>query len=200
MKLTSKRFLDYINQLHNNNLYIPDRLIYFGAIDTSLEDAPDEVNSLTSAQVIKNLYLLEQINHNQITLILNSIGGSWDDGIAIYDYIKSLKSKVKIVVLGKAWSMGSIILQAGSHRIIYKHTSLLIHDGSEAYAGTSKDFEAWAKRSLITREQMYKIYYEQVKKKRKKITLQQIEDMCNHDFILTGKEIIDIGLADKIIK
>jgi len=183
-----------IYSLHDINLYLPTRTIYFGG-DTINED---EVNATTIAQTIKNLMVLEHQNPGEpIKLILNSCGGSWFDGIALYDMIKSLASPLIIIAMGKVFSMGSIILQAGDVRVVTKHTTMMIHDGSDGYGGSPKSFEAWGKNSKAVREQSYNIYYNQMVNKNPKITLKKIEQMCSHDTILNAEQCVEMGLADQ---
>lgn len=182
---------------HETNVYLPTRTVYFaGSICVE-----DEVNSVSVAQTIKNLQILEHQDQGKpITLILNSCGGSWEDGIGLYDIIKALKSPVTIIAIGKVYSMGSIILQAGVKRIMTKHTAIMIHDGTEGVFANAKAFESWGDWSKVTRKQMYNIYYSQMKKKNPKITIKKIEDMCGHDAIFTAQEAVDIGLADELME
>lgn len=188
--------LDHLNTLHDKGIHVPSRTIYFGGTIETL----DEVDSVSVAHVIKNLYILESKEIAPIKIILNSCGGSWFDGIALYDVIKSLKSTVTIIGIGQLFSMGSVIFQAGDNRYLTKHSYMLIHNGCEGFYGDAKNYERWAENSKDVRKQMYEIYYEQMKKKNKKITLKKIEEMCDHDCILNSKECVKIGLADKIIK
>jgi len=182
---------------HDTNLYIPTRTVYFGGGVIN----EDIVDSVTIAQVIKNLQILEHRDQGEsITLVLNSCGGSWEDGIALYDMIRALKSPVNILAMGKVYSMGSVILQAGDKRIMTKHTAMMIHDGLEGVEAPPKAFEAWGEWSKVTRKQMYEIYYEQMVKKSPDITLGEIESMCSHDTILSAKNAVDVGLADIIME
>ena len=66
--------------------------------------------------------------------------------------------------------------------------------------GTTKDFKSWADESKKVRKEMYEIFYQQMKKKDKKITLKKIEDICSHDTIINAKKAVEIGLADEVIK
>jgi len=193
------RWLEEIEKFHSDNLYLPTRTIYFGGIGNDYDDSQDEVNCKTCAQLLKNLYILEHKEKAPITILLSSPGGSWEDGIAVYDYIKKMKSPVKIIGMGKLYSMGSVIFQAGDKRFLQQNTLMMIHDGSDGYCGDSKAYEAWAKISKHIREVMYKIYYVNMKEKKPRITLKEIEDMCGHDFIMTSKEAVKMGLADKIL-
>jgi len=197
-KRISDLFLANVEKFHADNIYIPTRTIYFGGTNV-LDDEPDEVNCKTVGQFIKNLHILEAKEIAPISVLLNTPGGSWEDGIAVYDIINNLKSKVNILGMGKIWSMGSIIFQAGSKRVLLPNSTIMIHDGKDGYIGDSKSFENWARESERIRQTMYKIYYEQIKKKKSRITLKDIEDMCSHDKIFTAKEAIRWGLADRIM-
>ncbi len=181
---------------HENNIYIPSRTIYFGSSEPGFD--MDTVNAFTVGQTIKNLHVLDKINSKPITLLLNTPGGNWEDGMAVYDIIKTLKSRVTIIGMGKIYSMGSIIMQAGHTRLMTENAYMMIHDGSDAYDGNTKSFEAWASHSKITRYKMYNIYFDKMKVKNKKITLEKIELMCAHDKIFTADEAVKVGLADMI--
>lgn len=197
-KRISDLFLANIEKFHADNLYIPTRTIYFGGTNI-LDDEPDEVNCKTIGQFIKNLHILEAKEIAPISVLLNTPGGSWEDGIAAYDLIKNLKSKINILGMGKIWSMGSIIFQAGDRRVLLPNSTIMIHDGTDGYVGNAKSFESWAEDSKRVRNVMYKIYHEQIKKKKSRITLNDIEDMCSHDKIFTAKEAVRYGLADRVM-
>lgn len=191
---------DY-DKFHEYNLFIPTRTIYFaGKTGNIIEgEVADEVTSSTTAELIKNLQILEHREIAPISILLNSCGGSWEDGMAVYDFIKASKSHVTIIGLGKIYSMGSVIMQAGDDRILTQNSYMMIHDGSEGYIGTPRSFEAWAKFSEATRSTMYKIYYDRMKKKNRRITLKEIEKICSHDTIYTAEQAVQVGLADEII-
>ena len=195
-KKTSRSLvIDYISKFHEDNLYLPARAIYFGG-----QDNDDEVNCRNVGQVIKNLYILDNINHSTITLFLNSPGGEVEDGLALYDVIRSLKSRVVIIGLGKVYSMSSIIMQAGAKRLMMPNSYFMIHDGKIGYEGNSKDYEAWAGWSKKVRKLTYKIYYDRMKERRSRITYAEIEDMCASDTILSADEAVEMGLVDEVIK
>jgi ATP-dependent Clp protease protease subunit len=192
-------FLAGMILFHETNLYIPTRTIYFGGVGVDSSSDNDEVNCRTVSQLIKNLHILETKEIGPISLLLNTPGGSWEDGIAVYDLINNLKSEVIIIGMGKVWSMGSIIFQAGTKRILMPNSTMMIHDGHDGYVGDAKSFENWAMDSKRVRNIMYNIYYERMKKRNPKITLKDIENMCAHDKILDAKESVEIGLADLVM-
>jgi len=182
---------------HDKNLYVPSRTIYFGG---QHEDDGDVVNDRTVAQLIKNLHILEHGEIAPISILLNTVGGSWEDGIAVYDVIKSLKSSVNIIGIGKVYSMGSVIMQAGDFRLLTENTYMMIHDGSEGYEGDPKMIERWMEVSKAVRMKMYDIFWQRMKQKRKKLRLRDIEQMCAIDTLYNAEEAVKYGLADKIIK
>ena len=190
-KLTSN---DY-EMFHEVNLYVPTRTIYFGG---QYYDE-DVVTSQTVSQLIKNLHILEHREISPISILLNTRGGSWESGIAVYDIIKKLKSPVNIIGLGQVYSMGSIILQSASKRILTENTYIMCHDGSEGYEGDPKMIERWMEVSRAVRLKMYDIYWQKMKIKNKKIKLRDVEKMCAIDTLFTAHEAVDIGLADEVM-
>ena len=198
VKRINDLFLANVEKFHSDNLYIPTRTIYFGGTSL-LDDDPDEVNCKTAGQLIKNLHILENKEKGPITILMSTPGGSWEDGIAMYDLIKKAKSNITIVGMGKLYSMGSIILQGADKRVLMPNATIMIHDGNDGYNGDAKSYENWAEFSKHTRKTMYKIYYDKMKKKKAKITLKDVEEMCGHDNWFTAKEAVRIGLADRIM-
>jgi ATP-dependent Clp protease protease subunit len=198
-KRTSDLFLNNVEKFHADNLYLPTRTIYFGSAGIDSDTDNDEVNCRTVAQLIKNLHILEAKEQKPISILLNTPGGYWEDGIAVYDLIKKLKSRVTIIGMGKIWSMGSIMFQAGNKRILMPNSTIMIHDGKDGFVGDAKSFESWAEDSRRVRHLMYRIYYEQIKKKKSRITMKDIEDLCSHDKIFTAREAVKWGLADKVM-
>jgi ATP-dependent Clp protease protease subunit len=186
-----------VAMFHEAGLYFPSRTVYFGGT-SPWED--DVVTSNNVSAVIKNLHILECHKIAPIQLLLNTVGGSWDDGIIIYDVIRAMKSPVIIIGMGKVYSMGSIIMQAGDKRVLTENTHFMIHDGSDGYQGHAKNFEKWAEYSKTVRKKMYEIYYERMKETNKKITLAEIEKMCAFDSIFTADEAITLGLADEKVE
>ena len=188
------RFQDY-------GCLINPRIIYFGSERHDEEKGEEEqgVEYASAKKVIKNLIFLDTLNHKQITLYLNNPGGCSFNGMAIYDVIKKIKSPVKAIGIGQVMSMTSIIIQACRYRFLTENTTFMIHDGNLSVDSDSKSALNWAKWEEKFRKKMYKIYYTKMKKKNRKITLQQVEDLCSHDTILSAFQAVGFGLADKII-
>jgi ATP-dependent Clp endopeptidase proteolytic subunit ClpP len=175
------RFFDY-------DIHPESRTIYIGDV------MDGEVGPALAERVIKALHLLQvQSKESAIKVILNSKGGDWYDGIAIYDAIKACPCHVTIEVFGAAMSMGSIILQAADERIMHPNATLMIHDGSDYFEGHARNMEAWAKQSALLRKRMYEIYSEVSGK-----PASFWEKKCLVDYVLTATEAVEQGLADKV--
>jgi len=186
------------SRFHDYGTYIPKRIVYFGS-ETDIDGEENGVDYASAKKVIKNLLVLDAINHKMITLYINTPGGCWYQGMAIYDIIKNIKAPVKAMGIGQIMSMGTIILQACRYRYLLKNSTFMIHDGYEGTGGEAKTFEAWGDFSKKTRQNMYEIYLAQIKKKHSKFTLERVENLCNHDKIMPAKQAVQIGLADKIV-
>jgi len=188
-----------VDNFHDYNIHVPTRTIYFGKEVSEFGSDVDEVDCQSAAQLIKNLLILKNYSNNYITLYLNTTGGSWEDGMAVYDIIKTLEAPVRIIGIGKIYSMGSVIMQAADSRIMTKNATMMIHDGTSGYVADSKSSEAWSDFSKDIRHIMYKIYYNKMIKINPKITLKEIEDMCSHDRIFSASEAKEVGLIDVVI-
>lgn len=89
------------------------------------------VDSNTMNELLKQLMYLEFINSGEeITLYINSPGGECVSGLAVFDFIKTMKSPIKTVCVGTAASMGAILFLSGQKREMMKHTKIMIHDPS----------------------------------------------------------------------
>jgi ATP-dependent Clp protease protease subunit len=145
-------------------------------------------------KVIKALHLLIAADSTkEIRIIMNSSGGNWTDGMAIYNAIKACPVHVTIEVYGSCMSMATVILQAADERVLHPDTTFMVHDGHEEISGSPKTVEAWAKRSKYVRKRMYEIYAERSKK-----SVSFWEKRCTSDLILSSQEAVDMGLADKV--
>ncbi len=95
----------------HNNVDTLNRTIYMGSVRGEMGDEPG-VDAFMAESVIKAMYLLETLNSDPITILMNNPGGDFFHGLAIYDAIQTAKSHCTIKVFGHAMSMGSVILQA----------------------------------------------------------------------------------------
>lgn len=189
---------DDIDKFHDYGLYLPSRTIYMGS-EIVGEDTESGTDALMAERVVKNLHILDKQSEEEITIIMNNLGGDVNHGLAIYDSIRACRSKVTIKVFGNAMSMGSIILQAGDERIMGPNAVQMIHYGylgvhahaKTAYkqADENKRIDAW----------MEKMYLEKIREKIADFSPQRLKGMLDHDCFLTAEKSVELGLADKIL-
>lgn len=133
-----------------------------------------------------------------LTVIFNSPGGYVDDGMALYDYLLHLRSlghHITTIALGKAASMGGILLQAGDVRVMGPNAFLLIHEIS---AGTSGTVSAMSDDVAFWKRQENKLLA--VLGKRSKLTIAQIKRRWHKtDWWLDAEQAIENGFADAIL-
>ena len=156
-----------------------------------------EVNDDSAQDVITKLLYLDSVNHNEISLYINSPGGSIIQGLAIIDCMHIIKSKVATYCVGEAYSMGSIILSCGAKgkRYILENSEVMIHAPSGHAYGKSSEVTLSAKRLDKFKDKLIDILVNNSKRSK-----QQIIKYFNYDKFMDAKETLEFGLVDKIIK
>jgi ATP-dependent protease ClpP protease subunit len=189
---------DDLDRYFDYNVFPSKRLLYLGSrSDTDGEESG--VNYEMFDCFLKGITYLDGIADSPITVHMNTDGGDWYHGMAMFRAIRACRSHVTVMAWGYACSMGSIILQAADTRILAQNCVVMIHDGSDAPSGTAKAVEAWAEQSKKTRVEMYQIYLERMKAADPRMTMRQVEEMCSHDRIFSPEEAVDAGLADWVM-
>lgn len=194
---------DHIEIFHEYGLYIPTRTI---SMDSALaDDGEDEgVGAFTSARFLKNLHILESLNQDPITIVLNTVGGNVWQGMAIYDAIQRSKCHVTIRGTGEISSMGSLILQAGDDRVLSAHAHVMFHHGDSNVGPKGNAYESLnaAKYEVEFCERINKILFERIKTKHdqdnRAFTKQRFQDMDLKGRYLHAEEALELGLADRI--
>lgn len=157
----------------------------------------DEVNSQTASLVVAQLLFLEsQDSEKDISLYINSPGGSVTDGMAIYDTMQYIKCDVSTICIGMAASMGAFLLSSGAKgkRICLPNAEVMIHQPLGQTQGQATEIEIAAKHILKTKEKLNKIMAENCGR--------PIEDLMrdtDRDNWLTAEEALAYGLVDKVI-
>lgn len=160
----------------------------------------DEVNSQTASLVVAQLLFLEgQDSEKDISLYINSPGGSVTDGLAIYDTMQYIKCDVSTICVGMAASMGAFLLSSGAKgkRIALPNSSILIHQpliGGHGLTGQTTDIEIAAKNLVQTKERLNRILAENCGK-----TVEELARDTDRDNWLTANEALEYGLVDKVI-
>lgn len=159
----------------------------------------DEVSDESSADIVRKLLYLDMLDHDkEITLYMSTPGGSISAGMAVYDTMKLIKAPVKVVVVGIAMSMGSILLSAApkGRRFLFPSARVMIHQPliMGEMSGTAVDMHIQAMELERMREELNKILAEASGQ-----PLEKIAADTDRDFFMTAKEAVDYGLADGII-
>ncbi len=159
----------------------------------------DEVSDESSADIVRKLLYLDMLDHEkEITLYMSTPGGSISAGMAVYDTMKLIKAPVKVVVVGIAMSMGSILLSAApkGRRFLFPSARVMIHQPliMGEMSGTAVDMHIQAMELERMREELNKILAEASGQ-----PLEKIAADTDRDFFMTAQEAVDYGLADGII-
>ena len=188
---------DEIDRFHDYGIYIPTRTVRIDSV--SYEESQETGTDFQMAsRAISNLHILESLNEEPITILMNNLGGNYYDGIAIYDTIKNCKSHTTIIVRGQAMSMGSVILQAADERIMAPESIQMVHYGEDGFFGHAKNSPRWSKEGERVNSRMEQIYLEKIQQKHPQYTLEEVKKLLTFDTILTARQSIALGLADKI--
>jgi len=188
----AKHLRDDIDKFYEYGIYVPTRTIYLGDTEDKSVDAD------MSARAVKGLHMLDAISDSPITVILNTEGGDVQHGLAIYDAIKSCRSKVTVVGTGCVWSMGAWILQAGDHRVLTPNSTVMIHLGTDEIKGHTKDVVRWAEQGEKWNALMTAEFLERIRQREPLFLAGKLRRMLEFDTILTAVEAVDLGLADAI--
>jgi len=185
-----------IDRFYDYDLHIETRTLFIGDSIPENKESDGEIDADVSQRVIKGLHLLTAAAIDKpITIYINSFGGCFYNGMAIYDAIKACPSHITAYVYGSAMSMGSLILQAADNRLIYPNATMMLHDGYDTRVGdVPQTFFNWAEYSKKMRTVMYQIYADRSGQKpsfwRRKLS---------NDLILTAREAKGLGLVDGIV-
>lgn len=146
--------------IHDYNLDIVNRHIFLNNSPSVVDDINPGVEHKMANMFIKNIRILDNLNNNPIIIHMHSIGGNWNDGMAIFDAISTCKSRVCIIVYGQAESMSSIILQAADCRIMMPNAYFMCHFGSSGHIGNYLDVQQSAAFEKRFTDKMFEIYTE----------------------------------------
>ena len=166
---------------------LKDRIIFLG---TPINDT---VANIVVAQL---LFLQAEDPDKDISLYINSPGGSITAGMAIYDTMNFIKPDVSTICIGMAASMGAFLLAAGQKgkRFALPNSEVMIHQPLGGAQGQATDIEIAAKRILKMRDRLNQILAERTGQ-----PLERIQKDTDRDNFLTAAEAVEYGLIDKVI-
>ena len=156
-----------------------------------------EVNDHMANLVIAQLLFLESENpEKDISLYINSPGGSVSAGMAIYDTMNFIKPDVSTLCMGMAASMGAFLLSSGAKgkRFVLPNSKVMIHQPLGGARGQATEIEIAAREIIKTREQLNKILAERTGQ-----PLEKIERDTERDYYLSADEAKEYGLVDQVI-
>ena len=157
----------------------------------------DEVNDATASLVVAQMLFLEgQDPDKDISLYINSPGGSVTAGFAIYDTMQYINCDVSTICMGMAASMGAFLLSSGAKgkRIALPNSTIMIHQPLGGAQGQATEIKIVADQILKTREKLNQILAENTGK-----PIEQIAIDTERDNYLTAQEAMDYGLVDKVL-
>ena len=164
-----------------------ERIIFLG---TPIDD---QIANLIVAQLI---HLESEDPDKDISLYINSPGGSVYAGLAVYDTMQYIKPDVQTICVGIAMSMGALLLAAGSKgkRMATPNSKILIHQVSGGFQGQATDIEIQARETIALKRRLEEILSEHTGRP----TEQVAKDM-ERDYFMTSQEALDYGIIDNVI-
>ena len=156
-----------------------------------------EIDDNLANSVVAQLLYLDSINHDSINLYINSPGGSITAGMAIYDTMNYIKSKVSTICIGMAASMAAFLLSSGEKKMRYilPNGEVMIHQPLGGAQGQATEIKIAAERILKLKEKLNKILSENTGQ-----SLEKIQNDTERDYFLSSCEALEYGLVDKILK
>ncbi|MBR3966624.1 MAG: ATP-dependent Clp endopeptidase proteolytic subunit ClpP [Clostridia bacterium] len=170
--------------------------IYSRLLNDRIVFLADEVNDTTASLVVAQLLFLEaQDPDKDISLYINSPGGSVSAGLAIYDTMNFIKCDVSTICIGMAASMGAFLLSSGAKgkRFALPNSEIMIHQPLGGTRGQATDIKIHADHILRTRDRLNKILADNTGK-----ALEIIERDTERDNFMTADQALEYGLIDKV--
>ena len=156
-----------------------------------------EIDDNLANSVVAQLLYLDSINHDTISLYINSPGGSITAGMAIYDTMNYVKSKVSTICIGMSASMAAFLLSCGQKGLRYAlpNSEVMIHQPLGGAQGQATEIKIAAEHILKLKEKINKILSKNTGQ-----DLEKIQNDTERDYFLSADEALDYGLIDKVIE
>ena len=170
--------------------------IYSRLLNDRIVFLSEEVNDVTASLVVAQLLYLEaQDADKEISLYINSPGGSISSGMAIYDTMNFIKCDVSTICIGMAASMGAFLLAAGAKgkRIALPNSEIMIHQPLGGTQGQTTDMQIHVERMLKIKDHLNQILSENTGK-----PIDVIRNDTERDNFMTAEEAREYGLIDKV--
>lgn len=156
-----------------------------------------EIDDNLANIIVSELLYLDSINHNDISLYINSPGGSITAGLAIMDTMNYIKSDVSTICLGLSASMAAFLLSCGKKgkRYILPNAEVMIHQPLGGVEGQATEIKIVAERILSLKDKLNKMLSENTGQ-----SLEKIEHDTERDHFLNAEQSLEYGIVDKIIE
>ena len=167
---------------------LKERIIFLGG---TIDDAVANV-------IIAQLLFLEAENPDKdIHLYINSPGGIVTSGLAIYDTMQYVKSRITTLCLGQAASMAAVLLSAGAKgkRFSLPHSRIMLHQPLGGFQGQASDIDIHAREILAIREKLNQILSRHTGQ-----PVERIQGDTDRDYFMNGEEAVKYGLIDEVIE
>jgi ATP-dependent Clp protease protease subunit len=166
---------------------LKDRIIFVGG------PISDDLANLVTAQL---LFLESEDPEKEISMYINSPGGSVTAGLAIYDTMQFIKPPVSTLCVGQAASMGAVLLTAGAkaRRYALPHARMMIHQLSGGFEGQAADIDIQAREALRLREVLNDILAHHTGQ-----NVKRVERDTDRDTFMTPPQAVEYGLIDEVI-
>lgn len=208
IKNKTRSSINYIvDETHRFNLIVESREIFLHSYIDNVEYDPG-VEYRMANMFLKNMRILENMNSKPIVIHLHSVGGSWTEGMIVFDAIKNSQCPVIVITHGLASSMGSIIPQAADLRVTMPSCWWLIHEGTTDITPelTCKSSRSWINWENETGKQMMDIYISKCKDGAifKNMTTKQVQNYIRkmfdrkEDWWLSAESAFHHGFCDAI--
>jgi len=180
-EMTSERSYDIFSRL------LCDRIILLSG----------EINDVTANLVVAQLLYLDSLNHDDISIYINSPGGVITAGMAIYDTMNFVKSDVSTICIGMAASMGAFLLSSGTKgkRYSLPNSEIMIHQPLGGASGQATEIQIAAEHILKMKRKLNEILQKNTGK-----ALEKIEKDTERDHFLDANDALEYGIIDKIIQ
>ena len=167
---------------------LKDRIVFIGG---PIDEA------MANVVVAELLFLEAQDPDANISIYINSPGGSVSAGMAIYDTMKYIKCPVTTICVGMAASMGSFLLSGGDKgkRLALPNAEIMIHQPLGGAQGQARDIEIAAEHIIAIKKKLYRILAANTDK-----TLEQITADCDRDNWLSAEDALKYGIIDKVVE
>ncbi len=155
-----------------------------------------EINDNTANIIVGQLLYLDSLNNNDISLYINSPGGSISAGMAIYDTMNFIKSPVSTICLGLAASMAAFLLSSGTKgkRFCLPNSEVMLHQPLGGAQGQATEIKIAAERILRLKKKINDILAKNTGKE-----VNEIETDTERDYFLTAEEALNYGLIDDVL-